>query len=112
MSRPLTISIVSRKHSASSRRRFCRATRRFSGSTGDGARSAGEAAGGESLESWYAREWTINRIMRLTDQEGAAATFASPWNSSASQSSNSGCDGSSPVVPNRSVVRTIPAPNR
>ena len=95
---PLTERIVSRMHSASSRRRFCRQSRRFSGSTAaafGSARPTAEAVGPRQDDPAHQR---LHRPAVLAT------------NRTARSSSSSGCDGGSPVVPKLSAVRTRPAP--
>ena len=56
-----------------------------------------------SLAIWYARDVSISRCIAFRLQPRAT-------NSSASQSSSSGCDGGSPSFPKLLGVRTMPSP--
>ena len=95
---PVTARIESRISSAERRRGLCRQIRRFAGST---ATAAGEALAARA----YDRLRTIDRTRRLIDQP-SCTNWLARW------SSNSGCDGVSPVVPKLSTDRTSPSSKR
>ena len=93
---PATASIWSRMISASSRWRGMRQNSRFSGSIATFAATS-------PLAIWYASDVIISRCIAFRLQPRST-------NSSASQSSSSGCDGGSPILPKLLGVRTMPSP--
>ena len=109
LSRPLAASATSRIISASSRKRGPRASSWFKG-------SRSSSCGVMPDDCRYAADVTMRRWMAfmLHGVRAAAVLRASTdgsMNSTASQSSSSGCVGRAPCEPKSSDVSTIPRPN-